>query len=192
MLSRNSCSGANPTAHTGCGITKTGIKIIMQKNILYSSYFKIHGAGHASVASRSGCSRAKPITHTGLGIVFIVLLFLAGCSNGKVQLGGTVTFDDGTPLTSGAVIFSTDTFSAKGNIDSSGKYIVGSIGTNDGIPAGKYKVHIEGATEDVSSYKGETSHSLIGIEYTTYDSTPLSCEVPVAGNNFDIKVPKFK
>jgi hypothetical protein len=125
-------------------------------------------------------------------LMFIALLFIAGCGSGKVQLGGAVTFDDGTPLTTGSVIFSTDTFSAKGNIDSSGNYVVGSVDTNDGLPAGKYKVYIEGATQNITSPNGESSRSLIDVEYNNYDTTPLSCEVPVAGNRFDIKVPKFK
>ncbi|MDR1493905.1 MAG: hypothetical protein LBT05_14480 [Planctomycetaceae bacterium] len=118
------------------------------------------------------------------------LLFLAGCGNGKMQLGGTVTFDDGTPLTVGAVIFSTDTYSAKGNIDSNGKYVMGSISTNDGLPAGKYKVYIEGATEEIPGKNGESSRSLIDVKYSNYNTTPLSCEVPDAGNTFDIQVPK--
>ncbi|MDR1478871.1 MAG: hypothetical protein LBJ00_08010, partial [Planctomycetaceae bacterium] len=42
-----------------------------QNKDLYSSCFKIHGAGHSSVASRSGCSRANPIAHTGSGIITI-------------------------------------------------------------------------------------------------------------------------
>jgi hypothetical protein len=127
-------------------------------------------------------------------LLFLVFasLFLTGCGSGKVQLSGTVTFDDGTPLTTGSVIFSTDTFSAKGNIDSGGKYVMGSISTNDGLPAGKYKVYIEGATEEAAGKNGELTRSLIDVEYNNYDSTPLSCEVPVAGNRFDIKVPKFK
>ncbi|MDR1382648.1 MAG: lipoprotein, partial [Planctomycetaceae bacterium] len=72
--------------------------------------------------------------------LLLALLVLAGCNNGKVPLGGTITFDDGTPLMVGAVIFSTDTYSAKGNIDANGKYVMGSISTNDGLPAGTYKV----------------------------------------------------
>ncbi|MDR2642347.1 MAG: hypothetical protein LBC74_06095 [Planctomycetaceae bacterium] len=126
-----------------------------------------------------------------LSLVF-ALLFLAGCNQGKVQLGGTVTFDDGAPLTIGSVIFSTDTFSAKGNIDSSGKYVMGSIVTNDGLPAGKYKVYIEGATEESSDTNGELTRSLIDVEYSRYDTTPLICEVPAPENTFNIQVPKSK
>ncbi|MDR1480945.1 MAG: hypothetical protein LBJ00_18630 [Planctomycetaceae bacterium] len=45
---------------------------------IYSSCFKIHGAGHASVTSRSGCSRAKPIVHTSSGIKSIDDSFAEG------------------------------------------------------------------------------------------------------------------
>ncbi|MDR2761072.1 MAG: carboxypeptidase-like regulatory domain-containing protein [Planctomycetaceae bacterium] len=125
-------------------------------------------------------------------LLFIVsaLLFCVGCGSGKVPLSGTVTLDDGTPLNVGAVIFATDTFSAKGNIDANGNYVMGTLRTNDGLPAGTYKVYIEGATTVITSNKQETSRSLIDDQYSSYDSTPLSCEVPVANNTFNIKIPK--
>jgi hypothetical protein len=132
----------------------------------------------------------KKITIGKQILLFFTIFFFAGCNQGKVQLGGKVTFDDGTPLTVGAVIFSTETYSAKGNIDANGKYVMGSISTNDGLPSGKYKVYIEGATEEVSGKSGESSRSLIDVKYNNYNTTPLSCEVPVAGNTFDIQVPK--
>jgi hypothetical protein len=122
-------------------------------------------------------------------LFFIALMFLVGCS-GKVQLSGTVTFDDGTPLTNGAVIFATETFSAKGNIGADGKYVMGTNNINDGLPAGKYKVYIEGGTEYITTDNVETIRSLIDDDYSDYGTTPLTCEVPVAGNKFDIKVPK--
>jgi hypothetical protein len=113
-------------------------------------------------------------------------LFVVGCGGSKARLGGTVTFEeDGKPVPNGSVFFATETYSAKGTIKD-GKYVMGSTDTNDGLPAGKYKVYISGATEEI---KG-TEHSLIDPKYADYASTPLTCDVPVAGNTFDIKVPK--
>ncbi|MDR1480370.1 MAG: SDR family NAD(P)-dependent oxidoreductase [Planctomycetaceae bacterium] len=65
--------------------------------MLYSSYFKIHGAGHASVASRSGCSRAKLTAHTGFGIQFLfnstkrllLVIFVTIISLAFLNLAGT-------------------------------------------------------------------------------------------------------
>ncbi|MDR1924166.1 MAG: lipoprotein [Planctomycetaceae bacterium] len=122
--------------------------------------------------------------------LLFILLFLAGCSDGKVRLGGTVTFDDGTPLTSGAVIFATDTFQASGSIGFEGKYTMGSVTINDGLPKGTYKVYIIGASEEISVEDGLETHSLIDPQYDNYSSTPLTCEVPAPKNIFNIIVPK--
>jgi hypothetical protein len=76
-----------------------------------------------------------------------VLLVVAGCSN-KVPLRGTVTFDDGEPLTHGAVFFQSEKLSAHGVIQSDGTYTVGTDKTTDGIPRGTYQVFLAG-TEHV-------------------------------------------
>lgn len=84
--------------------------------------------------------------HSSL-IVLLLLLVAAGCGNGQVEMKGTVVFDDdGSPLTIGTVILTTDTFQAKGNIDAQGSFTMGSFGLKDGLPPGTYKVGITGAT----------------------------------------------
>ncbi|MDR1958735.1 MAG: carboxypeptidase-like regulatory domain-containing protein [Planctomycetaceae bacterium] len=118
------------------------------------------------------------------------ILFGTGCGNGNIPLGGTVTYEDGTPLPYGNVIFATDTFQASGNIDSTGKYTMGSVTVNDGLPEGTYKVYITGASEEISGKNGSGTRSLIDPKYDNYSSTPLTCEVPVPGKTFDITVPK--
>ncbi|MCL2118324.1 MAG: hypothetical protein FWH27_07865 [Planctomycetaceae bacterium] len=122
--------------------------------------------------------------------LFFSVVFALGCSKGNIQLGGTVTFEDGTPLTVGAVCFSTDSFMASGNIDSHGKYVMGSYGVNDGLPKGTYKIYISGATEEISGRGGISMYSLIDPRFADYSSTPLTCEIPAPNNTFDIKVPQ--
>ena len=120
-------------------------------------------------------------------VLILGLLCLAGCSN-KIQLGGTVTFEeDGAPLTIGSVMFATSTFEAKGIIGTDGKYTMGSIDLADGLPKGSYKVYITGAVEEVAS--GQV-RSLIDPNYSSFAATPLTCEIPAPNNTFDIKVPK--
>ena len=120
--------------------------------------------------------------------LFFVLFFAVGCGNRNVQLGGTVTFEDGSPLTKGSVVFSTDTFMAGGDLDSNGKYLMGSYSLKDGLPPGTYKVYIAGATEEVSAKAGGM-WSLIDPQFGSFPSTPLTCEIPAPKNTFDITVP---
>ena len=77
-------------------------------------------------------------------IVFLILfLVVVGCNNHK-QLGGKVTFEDGTPVPIGAVIFETDTFQSVGTIQSDGTYQMSSLGQDDGLPPGEYRVRLSG------------------------------------------------
>jgi len=95
-----------------------------------------------------------------------VLLIVAGCS-GKVPLRGTVTFDDGEPVTHGAVFFQSETLSAHGVIQSDGTYIVGTDKTTDGIPRGTYQVF------------------LAGTEHVEYRQTRTGVIDSVTGENID-------
>lgn len=119
-------------------------------------------------------------------VLFFAVFLITGCS-GNVQLGGTVTYEDGTPLTVGSVVFSTNSFMASGNIDSQGKYRMGSLAVKDGLPKGTYKVYITGAEEELSMF---LTYSLIDPKYDNYSSTPLTCDIPAPNNTFNITVPK--
>ena len=80
-------------------------------------------------------------------LLLLVLLCAAGCGT-NVPMGGTVTFsDDGSPLTAGTVFFTTDTFEARGMLQSNGTYTIGSVTQADGLPPGKYQVYIRDAHE---------------------------------------------
>ncbi len=73
--------------------------------------------------------------------LFAVLVAF-GCSD-KVQFGGKVIFsDDGAPITSGSLIFVSESepFQARGVINSDGTYRVSSTGVNDGLPPGTYAI----------------------------------------------------
>jgi len=78
---------------------------------------------------------------------------------------------------------------AGGDLDSNGKYLMGSYSLKDGLPPGTYKVYIAGATEEVSAKAGGL-WSLIDPKFGGYTSTPITCEIPAPKNTFDIKVPR--
>jgi len=73
---------------------------------------------------------------------FLVLVFAIGCGQ-NVSVTGRVTFPDGTPMTTGAVVFETATMHAMGRIQSDGRYSI-STGEERGIPKGTYQVSIGG------------------------------------------------
>lgn len=78
-------------------------------------------------------------------LLSFLLLAAAGCS-GNVKLSGTVSYsDDGAPVESGAVCFASTTknFMARGTIEN-GKFTVGSVKENDGLPPGTYDVYFTG------------------------------------------------
>ncbi len=85
-----------------------------------------------------------------VGILIIVMFSatIIGCDDGKVPLGGKVTYsDDGTPLETGTVGFTTDDYNARGPIQKDGSFVVSSEKPGDGLPPGTYRVHISGAEQ---------------------------------------------
>ena len=109
-----------------------------------------------------------------------ILLLLTGCSD-KIKLGGKVTFPDGEPLGVGMIFFSKDDYLARANLKPDGTYDVGSLGEKDGLPPGTYKVHISGALEVITDPKNpeqEDWRSLIAMQFTSLETTPLTVTVP--------------
>ncbi|MGL4941922.1 MAG: hypothetical protein ACRC46_01880 [Thermoguttaceae bacterium] len=121
------------------------------------------------------------------------LLLVAGCSGGKVGLGGSVTYDDGSPVPHGTVCFETDTFLARGTIGKDGKYIVESTGSGDGLPPGTYRVYLtdtrqQGSTNGDKSGPSAMFVDLVEAKYTSASSSGLTVTADGKQRTFDIKV----
>lgn len=120
------------------------------------------------------------------------LLFLAGCGAGKYKLGGKITFEDGSPLTDGIVVFQNGGFESRGTIQKDGTYVVGSLSENDGIPPGDYKVYIVNANEN----KGMGANAmpilvpLIHSKFANPNTSGLTFKVDGSKKDFDIIVTK--
>lgn len=71
----------------------------------------------------------------------LAILAFAGCSP-NVSVKGKVSFEDGSPLDIGVIVFQSSTHVGKGRIASDGAFSVGSVKPNDGLPPGSYKVFI--------------------------------------------------
>ena len=129
----------------------------------------------------------------GLSVIALLVLFCAvGCGD-KVQLRGTVTFsDDGSPLTVGTVIFSTETLEARGELQADGTYTLSSDRAGDGLPPGKYQVYIRDAYqyERVGPVDNPTDVPVpqIHSKYSNPESSGIEVDVSSSLKTYDFKV----
>ena len=120
----------------------------------------------------------------------LLILVLTGCSD-NIAVSGKVTFsDDNTPLTVGMVFFETETFQARGVLDSEGRYQLGSRELTDGLPAGQYRVYIGGAlVEDPRIRSGEGPPlPLLESQYESGTTSGLTADVDKSNKKFDFSV----
>ena len=142
--------------------------------------------------SRQRCCRylQKTINVMTKNFLFVLLLVctsIIGCGKGFVPAGGKVTYEDGSPVTSGGIVFSSSFFMAEGRIQSDGTYTLFSLKPGDGLPPGQYKVTIGASETD----ERERSVDLIDPKFSDPKSSPLFAEVIKGGTNqFDFQVTK--
>jgi hypothetical protein len=128
------------------------------------------------------------------------VLCLLGCGTAGSPVSGKVTFEDGTPLTSGEVIFASsggEEYLAKGKIGSDGtyslhEYAIGKESGRTGCKSGDFKVFIASTSVtkiDIDAKTNETTH-IIDQNYASKDKTPLKAKVP--GGVYDFKIPPYK
>lgn len=130
------------------------------------------------------------ISKLNLGTFFFAasLLLFVGCGGGNGAMEvvtGTVTYEDGTPVAGGTIVFAdmNKNSSSVGYLQEDGTYTLGTFGETDGAPQGKYKVTIIG-----SSDYGQSSP--IRSDYSSQDRTPLTAEVVDGKNEINFQVEK--
>ena len=110
----------------------------------------------------------------------VCLLLLVGCGK-NVKVRGKITFEDGSPLTKGMVIFQTGSTQSKAPIEKDGSYVVGTLKADDGLPRGTYQVYITGAVDAPGiSVMGAPLGALvehIDSKFTKPETSGLTCEV---------------
>jgi hypothetical protein len=139
-------------------------------------------------------------------MMFMVCLavVLTGCSGNK-QVKGKVTLTDGTPLVRGHVVFEKEGFSARGEIQPDGTYVMGTLKDDDGVPAGEYTVYFTGATQAGENITVETVGAggkplsmsmpssftpVVAVRYTQAETSDLKCNV-TKSMTYDIEVEPF-
>ncbi|MDR1053082.1 MAG: hypothetical protein LBL39_02810 [Planctomycetaceae bacterium] len=123
---------------------------------------------------------------------------LLGCGVSNPPVSGKVTFEDGTPLTSGEVIFALsggEEYFAKGKIGDDGtyslhEYTIGKESGKSGCKAGDFKVFISGTSIIKMDEKTKATTHIIDQNYANKDKTPLKVKVP--GEVYDFKIPPYK
>ncbi|MDR2755213.1 MAG: hypothetical protein LBC20_05850 [Planctomycetaceae bacterium] len=124
----------------------------------------------------------------------VLLLFLAGfsgCGNDNVQFGGKVTFEDGSPLTTGVVIFDNGVTMSSALIRPDGTFTAGTSRENDGIPPGTYRVSISGAVELLDNPKKifpAPSRPLIHTKLTSPETSGLTVTIDKSPQPYNIIV----
>lgn len=130
----------------------------------------------------------------------VAALTATGCSNHPptYPVSGTVTFDDGTPVSGGTVEFRNVTMdvskqvNARGEIGPDGKYQLTTYTLSDGAVAGDHQIAIFPlAQETPGNLSSEPPPNPIERKYQSYDASGLTYTVKTDGPNvLDIKVGK--
>ena len=124
----------------------------------------------------------------------LVLIALAGCSGGKYPVRGTVTLDDGTPVTKGLVVFEREDggepITARGAVGSDGQYELSTEKAGDGVPVGRYKVLVNPL--DLSDVPDDKKKLPFDVKYTRFETSGLECEVKPGETDFAIKLTRPK
>lgn len=136
--------------------------------------------------------------------VFVCLLFFGLCSGCgfNVPVSGTVTFEeDGSPLTKGSVVFTSEDgkYQVMGEIDDKGRYHAFEDSPKKGMRPGKYMVSLYQAQTggDYVANDGPTANAttaavipLVDSRYNAPDTSGLSCTVERGKMTYDFVVTK--
>jgi hypothetical protein len=132
------------------------------------------------------------ITFLRLFLFIALSVFVCGCSNKGSAVTGTVSFGDGTRLTTGMVIFESGSHSFSGKIQSDGTFQLIGDSVKTGVPDGNYAVTIVKAIETSTDSSGNpTASDLIDPKYSQQNTSELTCTVK-GKTTFDITVSKPK
>ena len=128
--------------------------------------------------------------HIAAAAAMVLIVGSAGCGRRMYPVHGTVTLEDGRPLTRGMVIFEGQqdgvAIMARGEIKPDGSYQLSTEKPGDGVPPGKYRVHIN--PMDLSEVPDEKKKLPFDIKYLRVNTSGLEYEVKAGPNEFPIKL----
>ena len=118
--------------------------------------------------------------------IILTFIIVAGCGGNLIPTGGKVTYEDGTPVPVGGIVFETGNFMADGRIQPDGTYTLSSLKPGDGLPAGTYNVTISGTEYDEKDRRIEHVHP----KFSNPATSELTAEVTKGQSQFNFTVTK--
>lgn len=140
----------------------------------------------------------KRSTPSGISSVVAVVLIvpvLSGCSDGRPQtypVTGVVQFSNGKPVRSGTVEFRSTQhkLNARGKIDSSGHFRLGTFDEMDGAVAGKHQVIVAQIVAPADARRAPQGHqhtapleARVAAQFARYETSGLTVDVTPEGRN---------
>jgi hypothetical protein len=118
--------------------------------------------------------------------LLLAVLLLGGCGSGRVEISGTVVYEDGTPVEEGTVcgeLVDGGAYMIQGTIKN-GAFTLGTGKPGDGVRPGKYKIMIQcRALGDAEIAEGKKA--AIDKKYGSYETSDLTLDV--TGARKDVK-----
>ena len=122
-------------------------------------------------------------------ITLLCLSMLVGCGESRVStypVSGTVVFDDGSPVSTGTVEFSSidHELTATGKIGEDGSFVLGTYKTDDGACAGNHRVIVmQMIINDGTVIHTKDHGKPLDPLYASYGSSPLTATVGAQEGN---------
>jgi hypothetical protein len=132
--------------------------------------------------------------HVFITLTLLLLFVAVGCKQGS-RVSGKVTFEDGSPVPRGTVMFSGEKTSFQGAIKN-GTYAVGVTRDSQKIPLGKYKVWLANTPRIETVYDkhgnattAQVTFAAVMPEFASNKNTPLEADITSGGSlTYDITV----
>ncbi len=138
----------------------------------------------------NGAEMATIIRYRLHGLIAFLLLAVLGCGDRLYPVRGTITLSDGAPLAKGLVIFERieggKPLTARGNVQSDGRFELSTTNPGDGVPLGRYKMVINPL--DASDAPDEAKVLPFDLKYVNFTTTDRIIEVKAESNDVPIKL----
>ena len=106
------------------------------------------------------------------------LLIAVGCGGDAVPVTGTVKLTDGTPLTSGSMIYQSETINVVGNLDAQGRFSLYQQKPGDKVPPGTYRgaISYDTSQDNPVQVEGVSRQSLLPFpaKYESFEQSGLT------------------
>ena len=127
----------------------------------------------------------------------ILAIFLGGCSDlpRAYNAAGVVVYSDGTPVQGGRIETrcADSPYTARGLIDSAGRFTLTTFKTNDGAIAGKHQVLViqrfTANVDDMAKHAEHTSQiRKLDRKYASYGTSGLEIEIDPSSENTNLRL----